>query len=69
MKSSRHEARISGPDNYTLIIRIDRDGEEAVIHGYKGRHFTTPERARRSVRAYCAQNEITLNETTDQGTP
>ena len=26
---------------YALIVRIDRDGEENVIHGYKGRHFAT----------------------------
>ena len=55
---SQHEARIrQTPDNdfYALIVRIDRDGQENVIHGYKGRHFTTRSAAERSTSKYIAK--------------
>ena len=47
---SKHEARISENSNgfYALIVRIDRDGQESVIHGYKGRHFATRQAAEKS---------------------
>ena len=41
---SNYQARITKTADgsfYALIVRIDRDGEENVIHGYKGRHFAT----------------------------
>lgn len=55
--TSRHEARISesNDSSYALIIRIDRDGEESVIHGYKGRHFKTRKAAERSTAKYIAK--------------
>ena len=51
---SKHEARIY-PNLYTLIVRIDRDGSEWVIHGYKGRSFATRLAAERSVAKYLAK--------------
>ena len=33
---------------YALIVRIDRDQSEHVIHGYKGRYFKTRKAAERS---------------------
>lgn len=55
---SKHEARIrKTADNnfYALIVRLDRDGEESVIHGYKGRHFKTLEAAQKSTNSYIAK--------------
>ncbi len=51
---SRHEPRITGTEAngfYALIVRIDRDGQENVIHGY-ARHFATRKNAERSVQRY-----------------
>jgi len=33
---------------YALVVRIDSDGEENVIHGYKGRFFKTEKAALKS---------------------
>jgi predicted deacetylase len=55
---SKHEARITGnAENgfYALIVRLDKDGQESVIHGYKGRHFTTRARAEKSTAQYIAR--------------
>jgi hypothetical protein len=55
---SQYEARISPtPDNdfYALVVRIDPDGQENVIHGYKGRHFATRTGAERSTSNYIAK--------------
>ena len=38
--------------HYALIVRIDADGEQQVIHGYKGRHFKTEAAAIRSTDRY-----------------
>ena len=48
---SNYQARITKTADgsfYALIVRIDRDGEENVIHGYKGRHFATVKAAQKS---------------------
>jgi hypothetical protein len=47
---SKYEARINkqGNEFYALIVRIDYDGEENVIHGYKGRFFKTMKAAQKS---------------------
>ena len=55
---SKHQARITATAEgsfYALIVRIDRDGEESVIHGYKGRHFATRKAAEKSTAAYIAK--------------
>jgi hypothetical protein len=54
---SKYEARIrkTGDNFYALIVRIDKDGEESVIHGYKGRHFSTMKAAEKSTAAYLAK--------------
>ena len=55
---SRHEARISRHADgkfYALVVRIDRDGQESVIHGYKGRHFATLKAAEKSTAAHIAK--------------
>lgn len=52
---SNHKARISKTaygDFYALIVRIDRDGEEYVALGYKGRHFATKAAAEKSTAKY-----------------
>lgn len=43
---------------YALIVRIDRDGEERVIHGYKGRHFKTLKAAQKSTNDYIKKQEL-----------
>jgi hypothetical protein len=54
---SQHESRITtGPNgSYALVVRIDRDGQEQVLHGYKGRHFATIVGAQRSTANYIAK--------------
>lgn len=41
---------------YALVVRVDKDGEETVIHGYKGRHFKTEKAAIKSTTKYIANN-------------
>ena len=55
---SKHQARITAAADgsfYALIVRIDLDGEESVIHDYKGRHFVTLDAAKKSTAAYIAK--------------
>ena len=55
---SQYEARISknaDGEFYALIVRIDRDGQASVIHGYKGRHFATMKAAKKSTDAYISK--------------
>jgi len=55
---TKYEARISKNaygDFYAFIVRIDKDGEVSVIHGYKGRHFATLKAAEKSTAAYLAK--------------
>lgn len=40
---------------YALIVRVDSDGQENVIHGYKGRHFASLKAAEKSTAAYIAK--------------
>ena len=40
---------------YALVVRIDRDGQQNVIHGYKGRHFSTAKAAEKSTAAYISK--------------
>jgi len=42
---------------YAIILRTDRDGETHVIHGYKGRHFSTRKAAEKSTAAYIAKTQ------------
>jgi len=37
---------------YALVVRIDADGQENVLHGYKGRHFATREAGIKSATKY-----------------
>lgn len=55
--TSRYESRITNTSNgfYALIVRVDRDGQENVIHGYKGRHFATSDAAQKSTAKYIAK--------------
>lgn|GEM_PF-5849454 len=55
---SKYESRITRNKDgefYASIVRIDRDGQENVIHGYKGRHFATLNAAKKSTGAYIAK--------------
>ena len=51
---SKYQARINKTSLYTVIVRVDKDGEESVIHGYKGRHFSTLKAAEKSTQKYIA---------------
>ena len=59
---SVYEARISRdsgydePSYYALVVRIDADGSEHVVHGYKGRHFKTRAGAEKSTARYIAEH-------------
>lgn len=39
---SKYEPRISKQDDsyYALVVRIDRDGQENVVHGFRGFYKT-----------------------------
>lgn len=55
---SKHQARITANKDgsfYALIVRIDRDGSESVIHGYKGRHFASLKAAEKSTSVHIAK--------------
>lgn len=47
---SRYQSRITqqGTSFYALIVRVDADGTETVIHGYKGRFFASRKAAEKS---------------------
>lgn len=51
---NKYQARISQSNGsfYALIVRVDADGEESVIHSYKGRHFATLAAAQKSTAKY-----------------
>lgn len=55
---NRYQARIteSAAGIYALIVRVDYDGEENVIHGYKGRYFSSRKAADKSTAAYIAKH-------------
>lgn len=48
----------AGDSFYALIVRVDYDGEENVIHGYAGRYFKTEKAALRSTERYMAKHEL-----------
>jgi hypothetical protein len=55
---SKYEPRISEYKDgscYALIVRIDRDGQENVIHGY-ARHFKSMAAAQKSAANYIAKH-------------
>ncbi len=45
-------------DFYALIVRVDSDGQENVIHGYKGKYFKTKEAAEKSTREYMTKYNL-----------
>jgi len=53
---NRYQARINQQTFYALIVRVDADGQENVIHGYKGRHFASLAAAQKSTSAYIAKH-------------
>lgn len=57
---STYKAKISQQENsfFALIVRIDRDGEENVIHGYNARHFASRKAAEKSTAAYIAKQGL-----------
>lgn len=44
--------------HYALIVRVDDDKSEHVIHGYKGRYFKTRKAAVKSTDNYIKSNEL-----------
>lgn len=58
MTTNRYQTRITATADgsfYALIVRVDRDGEEQVIHGYRGRHFASLKAAQKSTAAHIAK--------------
>lgn len=55
--NSRYTANIrqQGDSFYALAVRTDRDGEQHVCNGYKGRFFASRKAAEKSVAAYIAK--------------
>jgi len=56
----RYQARVRKMNDayYALLVRIDKDGEEVVAHGYKGRYFATEAAARRSIDRHIAKHDL-----------
>lgn len=54
---NNYQARIkpNADGFYALIVRIDCDGQESVIHGYKGRQFASFNAATKSTANYLAK--------------
>ena len=52
---SYYTPKINKTSGFTLIVRVDNDGQESVIHGYKGRHFKTYAAAVKSTDKYLAK--------------
>jgi len=55
---SNYQARITNDgtgSHYALVVRIDKDGQENVLHGYKGRYFASRKAAEKSTAAYIAK--------------
>ena len=63
VKMSKYEGRIrhQKSDNsfFAVIVRVDRDGEENVIHGYKGRYFSSEKAAQKSIDRYLTRHKLT----------
>jgi hypothetical protein len=63
---SKYEGRVT-PSNgefYALVVRVDKDGQESVIHGYKGKYFKTREAANKSVNTYIQSKGLNTKDTT-----
>ena len=61
---NRYQPRISEDSAgsfYALIVRVDYDGYEEVIYGYKGRHFKTLKAATKSTTNYIAKHNLNDN--------
>ena len=61
MTINRYQPRISKESAstfYALIVRVDSDGQESVIHGYKGRYFQTMKAATKSTINYIAKHNL-----------
>ena len=54
---TKHKAIISNESNsfYSMIVRIDKDGQEHVLRGYKSRFFKTLAGAQKSTQKYISQ--------------
>ena len=58
---SQHKAKVTGTTEngfYALIVRIDKDGQEHVIHGYKGRTFASREAGLKSANKYMQKHGL-----------
>jgi hypothetical protein len=53
---NRYQARINPVSFYAVIVRVDSDGQENVIYGYKGRHFASMKAAEKSTAAYISKH-------------
>jgi|LakMenEpi03Aug12_release.lakeMendotaPanAssembly.Ray.scaffolds.fasta_scaffold27186_19 hypothetical protein len=51
---TRYVARINTATLYTMVVRIDRDGEEQVDSCFRPRHFASLKAAERSAARYIA---------------
>ncbi len=56
----RYQAKIIRSDDsfYALLVRVDKDGETTVAHGYKGRHFATEAAAQKSIERHIAKYNL-----------
>ncbi len=57
---SDYQPRISENDGsfFTLIVRVDYDGSENVIHGYKSRYFKSMKAALKSTNNYIKKHDL-----------
>ena len=57
---SNYQANITKTSHgfYTLVVRIDKDGETNVVGHYKGRHFDTLAAGEKSAAKYIAKHGL-----------
>lgn len=51
---SRYEVRINKASFFTMVVRVDHDGEEQVDLGFRPRHFSSAAAAERAANRYLA---------------
>lgn len=51
---TRYEARINQSSLYTMVVRVDADGQEQVDPSFSARHFSTMAAAKRAADRHIA---------------
>lgn len=58
MSNYKPRVRVNDGSFYAYVVRVDNDGQEIVIHGYKGRSFKTLAAGLKSTQNYIKKNNL-----------